>query len=183
MKVLRRTLFGNPILRTKSRHLTLPEITHSKTQLLIENMRTTLEKRPYGVGLAAPQVGAGIALTVIGIKPTPNRPDVELIHLVLINPQIIKTHGKRTAMWEGCISLGSGSDSPYAKALRYRKITVRYLDENAQQHEETYEGLLAHVVQHEVDHLNGILFVDRVRDTKSYITQSEYRKRYVQKHK
>lgn len=76
-------------------------------------------------------------------------------------------------MWEGCIS---GSEI-YALAMRYKKITVAYLDEKAKQHVQTYTGLLAQVMQHEIDHLNGILFVDRVKDTKSYITTSEYKKR------
>lgn len=69
--------FGNPVLREAARHLTEGEILSSDTQSLIENMRYTLTEKKYGVGIAAPQVGEGIALSVIGVKPTPNRPELE----------------------------------------------------------------------------------------------------------
>lgn len=177
MKTLRRTLFGNPILREKARHLTEDEILSKDIQLLIAAMRDSLTTRKFGVGLAAPQIGRSIALSVIAIKPTPNRPNVEKVDMVVINPEVVRTYGRRTGMWEGCLSFGSGPDSPYAKALRYKKIRVRYFDESAKRHEADFEGLTAHVLQHEIDHLNGVLFVDRVKDPKTYITQSEYRKR------
>lgn len=179
MKILRRTLFGNPILRQKARTLTPDEIRSEEVQELITAMRETLKTRKFGVGLAAPQVGKDLALSVIGIKPTPNRPHEKNIDMVIINPEIVRTYGSRTGLWEGCISLGSGPDSPYAKAMRFKKVRVRYTDEKGKPHEADYQGLLAHVLQHEIDHLHGILFVDRVRDTTTYVTQSEYRKRYL----
>lgn len=179
MKLLRRTLFGNPILRQKARPLERAEIVSPDTAELIQNMRYTLERRKFGIGLAAPQVGKGIALSVIGIKPTPTRPNNPRIDMVVINPEIVKTYGRRVPLWEGCISLGTGSDLPYAQAMRYKKVRVRYLDEKAQRREKDFEGLLAHVLQHEIDHLEGILFVDRVADSRSFVTQSEYRKRYL----
>jgi peptide deformylase len=75
-------------------------------------------------------------------------------------------------MWEGCISFGD----PFAKAERYKKVKIKWQDEKAKIHEKYFEGILAHVLQHEIDHLNGVLFVDRVKDTTSYVTESEYKK-------
>jgi peptide deformylase len=135
-------------------------------------MRYTLEKKHYGVGLAAPQVGQPLAIAVLGLKPTPTRPDIKELSITLINPEIITHADKRTPMWEGCIS---GPDM-YGKAMRYPELRLRWLDERARHHEQDFKGLLAQVVQHEVDHLNGILFVDRVADPKTYVTFSEYKK-------
>lgn len=183
MKLLLRTQFGNPILRAPVCTLTNQEISSPDTQELISNMRYTLFKRQYGVGLAAPQIGRSLALSVIGIKPTPSHPKNPTVDLVIINPEIVNTYGKRIGMWEGCISLGKGTDLPYAKALRYKKVHVRYQDEHAELHEQDFSGITAHVLQHEIDHLNGTLFVDRVKDTKTYTTISEYKKRYLKNEK
>lgn len=179
MKKLRRTLFGNPILRQKTRRLTDAEIVSEEIHELIRDMRYSLQSRQYGVGLAAPQVGKSVSLSVIEVKPSPTRPKAKETRLVIINPEIVKTYGARTQLWEGCISLGSGPDSPYAKALRFRKVRVRYQDETARLHEADFDGLMAHILQHEIDHLNGILFVDRVKDMRTFITRSEFKKRYV----
>lgn len=177
MKILRRTQFGNPILRQVARRLTKQEILSDEVQQLIADMQYTLQQRKYGVGLAAPQVGRPLALALVAIHPVPWRDIREETDMVVINPEIVATYGRRTAMWEGCISY----TGTYAKALRYRKVRVRYLDEKAEEHEADFEGLVGHVLQHETDHLNGVLFVDHVRDTKTYITISEYNKRYRKK--
>jgi peptide deformylase len=79
-------------------------------------------------------------------------------------------------MWEGCLSSGKASFSLFAKVPRFKKINAIWLDENGKHHEEQLEGLVAHVFQHETDHLDGILFVDKVTDSKSYMVESEYRK-------
>ena len=172
MKILKRTQFGNPILRQEATRLSNGDIMSDKIQSLIRDMYYTLEKKRYGVGLAAPQVGESVALAVVGIKPTPTRPDAQEECLTVINPRIIKTYGNRTGMREACIS---GGDL-YAKAMRYKKVRLHWLDETAAVHEQDFEGLMAHVLQHEIDHLNGILFVDKVKDTKTYMTFSEYNK-------
>jgi len=172
MRLLRRTQFGNLLLRTVAHRLTKKEIHSAVIQDLLADMHYTLEKKRYGVGLAAPQVGQSLAIAIIGLKPTPTRPKIKPLSLILINPEIIVHSGKRTAMWEGCIS---GPDM-YGKALRYPKLRLRWLDEAARQHEQDFAGLPAQVIQHEVDHLNGVLFVDHVKDPKTYVTFSEYKK-------
>lgn len=181
-KLLKRTLFGDPVLCTSARRLTKDEIASAQTQQLIEDMRHTLHTKKYGVGLAAPQVGQGIALSVIAIKATPTRPDAKAVNMVVINPEIVRTCGARTQKWEGCISFGTSSrDFPWAKALRWRKVRVRYLDEHGDSHEKDFEGLLAHVLQHETDHLNGVLFTERIKDPTTLMMVSEYKKHILPK--
>lgn len=182
MKVLRRTQFGNPVLRQKAARLNADEIKSPKIQDLIKNMQYTLvSKKKYGVGLAAPQVGQSVALAIIGIKPTSTRPDNPQINMVIINPKITKTYGQKTPMWEGCISFGDTRNFPYAQVPRYKKIRLSYDDEHGNHHEADFDGITAHVLQHEIDHLNGVLFVDRVEDTTSYITVAEYKKRIIKR--
>lgn len=171
-KILRKTEFGNPILREVAPRLSHDEIISVPIQDFIEDMYYTLEQKKYGVGLAAPQVGKSIALSVIAIKPTPTRPGLERQSLTLINPEIVKVYGRKSSMWEGCIS---GLDL-YAQVPRYKKLRLKWLDAHAVQHEEDIDGFIAHVIQHEVDHLNGVLYVDRIRDTKSIMTINEYKK-------
>lgn len=180
--ILNLTRAGSPILREKMPHLSKKDITSDHIQQLIKNIKFTNETKKYGVGLAAPQVGERLALSIIGIKPTPNRPDREPFESVIINPAYVGV-GNRTGMWEGCQSFGKGSNLLFGKALRYKKIQATWYDESAQFHDEELEGFVAHVFQHETDHLNGILFVDRVRDTKTFMLADEYRKRIVKKQK
>lgn len=176
-KILKITRLGNPLLRKVARPFVPSDIALDATQQLIANMRHTLVKKEYGVGLAAPQVGKNLALSVIGIKPTKNRPELEPFEAVIINPKIVKTFGKPIPQWEGCISCGTGDDILFAQVPRYKKITLHWLDEIGQQHQEVLGGFVAHVAQHEVDHLNGIMFLDRVKDPSTYMMADEYRKR------
>ena len=165
------------MLRTPTRELSREEILSDSIQTLLADMRFTLEKKKYGVGLAAPQVGQSVAISVIGIKPTPTRPESPVINMTIINPKIVRTYGRQEPMWEGCVSFGDTRNFPYAQVPRYKKLRLQYVDESARLHERDFEGLLAHVLQHEVDHLQGILFVDRVEDATSYMTTAEYKKR------
>ena len=181
-KLLTLTRIGNPILREVMPQVALADISSSDIQDLIADIRYTNQQKSYGVGLAAPQVGARLALSVIGIKPTPNRPNLEPFEQVIINPSY-EGVGRRTDMWEGCQSVGSGDDILYAQAQRYEKIEAEWFDEKGEHHQETLVGFVAHVFQHETDHLSGMLFVDRVRDTKTYMMADEYRERVAKKRK
>ena len=172
MQIYIRKQFGNPILRKVGKKLTIEEIKSSELKLVINNMKNTLSKKKYGIGLAAPQIGKSIALAVISLKPTPTRPNLQNLNMTLVNPKITKRYGKTTKMWEGCIS----GPNLYGQALRYKKIKLKWQDEQANQNEKIFKDILAQVIQHEVDHINGILFVDRVKDTKTFITFSEYKK-------
>lgn len=166
--------FGDPILRQKAKNLSNAEIRSPKIQKLINKMQNFLLSKKMGVGLAAPQIGESLALAVLSVRPLKHRQGTEEFDLVIINPQIIKTYGSKTQQWEGCISGGSLKSGLFAKVPRYKKIEIRYKDENAKIHQRIFEGLPAHIIQHESDHLNGMLFVDKVKDTKTFITYNEY---------
>ena len=179
-KIITRTQFGNPVLRQKAKELSAEEILSDRIQMLINNMRHTLKERKYGIALAAPQVGHNICLSVIRIRPTrtrPNLPKDKWADLVIINPKIVKAYGLKKPVWEGCISLAE----VFAKVPRYPKIRLEYFDEKAQKNAKNFEGLLAQAIQHEVDHLHGILFTDKVEDKSTFMSGSEYRERIVKK--
>lgn len=106
------------------RRISPEEILSNKVQALIENMYYTLHEKQYGVGIAAPQVGARIALSVVGIKPTPSRPNIEPFNTVLINPRVSEAFGDTEDMWEGCISSGEEDNTLYAKVPRFKKIRL-----------------------------------------------------------
>ncbi len=176
MKLLAATEFGNPLLRKKARKLSISEIKSANIQNLIKNMRYTLMSKKMGVGIAAPQVGKSISLAVIAIHPTAHRPKVKAFDQVIINPKI-QAKSSLKPRWEGCLS--AGKIPLFAKVPRFTKITLKYLDENGLEQTKPFRGLPAQVIQHEIDHLNGVLFVDRVKDTKTYMTLAEYKKRVV----
>ncbi len=108
-----------------------------------------------GCGLAAPQVGLGLRLFVMDVSKEANQPQC------FVNPEILESVGE-IAREEGCLSL----PGVYAKVTRAEKITVRYQDEHGQSHTITTDGLAAHCIQHELDHLNGILNIDRLSKLK-----------------
>lgn len=180
MKTLEIVEFGNPILRKTAKKVPVSNIKSTKFQKLINDVRDHLVGKKLGVGLAAPQIGESISLSVIAIRPSKHRPKVKEFDLVIINPSY-KGLGDKKDMWEGCISSGAGQAGLFGKVPRYKKVEATFWDENGQKHIENFSGLPAQVIQHETDHLNGVLFVDKVTDTKTYMTLGEYRKRITLK--
>lgn len=154
-EILPITYFGNPVLRQKAKELTKDEILSDDIRTLIANMRHTVKEKEYGVGIAAPQVGISVALSVIGIKPTPNRPNLEPFETTIINPAIKEAYGDPKPMWEACISCGESSSLLYAQVPRFERIKLAWMDETGISREEILGGFVAHVAQHETDHLNG----------------------------
>ncbi len=140
----------NPILRKKSRDLDAKEISTNKIKSLCSAMVKTMKKID-GVGLSAPQIGKNIRLVVINTKAGP---------LCLINPKITKKSWARLWEQEGCLSV----PGIYGKVLRHKKITCSYFNSKGKKIKLTAQGLLARVIQHETDHLNGILFIDKAKE-------------------
>lgn len=138
----------NPILRQKA--LPIKSATTAEMKALIPEMIETMLKKD-GVGLAAPQVNESIRLIVIRYKDD---------NLVMINPKIIKKSLLKEWDEEGCLSF------PYifGDVKRCKKVTVTYLDATGKEQKLVGEGFLARVIQHEVDHLDGILFVDKAKN-------------------
>jgi peptide deformylase len=117
----------------------------------------------YGVGIAAPQIGLPIRLFVIDGEPyAEDDPKMENFKKVFINPQMIDESGEPWAYNEGCLSIPDIRED----INRNETITISYLDENWVEHEETYSGLAARVIQHEYDHIEGILFTDKLSPLK-----------------
>ncbi len=137
----------------------------AEIQVLIEDMIETMYAAP-GVGLAAPQVGISLRVAVIDTSP----PD-QKNPFVLVNPEIIRHEGE-TSIEEGCLSL----PGPRALIARAEKIFVRAQDAQGNPLEKEVEGLLAIVIQHEIDHLNGRLFIDHLSRLKREAILHEYQK-------
>lgn len=177
-KLPAKTEFGNPVLRKRCKRLSAREIQSVQIKKLIADMKYLLAKKNYGIGLAAPQVGYAVALGVIDIKPTHIRPDLpksEWLKMVIINPRITKTYGRATQKWEGCLSC----PGIFAKVPRYKKVEVKYTDETGNIHKKVFSRLTAHVLQHEIAHLSGELFIDKVTDTRTFMTEIEFIQRIV----
>jgi peptide deformylase len=175
MKILKRTEFGNPMLRAKARKVSLKDIRSVRFKRLVERMTYTM-RRTQGVGIAAPQVGKPFAVAIIETRPTPARPRLKKRGpLVIVNPKIISYSRARRHSWEGCLSL----PGVRGQALRSRSVTVEYHNREGKRIVEKIRGLWAQIFQHEVDHLNGILYVDRVKRSRSFMAVSEYKKRVL----
>lgn len=151
-------LYGWPLLRKKNEDIT-PDT--PGLQRLIADMFETMYQAD-GCGLAAPQIGKNIRLIVIDGKHAAddNNPNDMLLTFkkVLINPEIVERGGIEGAETEGCLSLPKIRET----VKRPTKVKINYLDENFQPHLEEYDGMAARIIQHEYDHLEGTMFIDRI---------------------
>ncbi len=161
---------GDPILDKSAELVNVEEITSSKIQKIIKDMNETLDSIDDGVGLAAPQVNIPLQIFIVSKKVLNVKEKDNFQNLVCINPKIIKT--SKTKKWldgEGCLSVRWF----YGKVLRYTNVTLEYYDEYGQKKMRGAGGILAHVFQHECDHLKGELFIDKAKDVE-YIDPSHH---------
>jgi peptide deformylase len=152
---------GHPSLRTPAKSVPLPRIGRQEIQQLIDEMVETMRDAP-GVGLAAPQLGVELQVFVYEAAGHPDRgPEIPL--RVVINPMITPMSGELVYDWEGCLSI------PDLRGLvpRHPAVRVRGLDREGQPLDYVAQGFEARIVQHEFDHLNGVVFLDRMRDLHS----------------
>jgi peptide deformylase len=165
---------GEPVLRQPARPLLHEEIALPETQQLIAWMHETMRDAP-GVGLAAPQVGLPVQLAVVEDRPEYTK-DIAAERLaerernpvpfqVLINPRIIEQSDQQAEFFEGCLSLAGFS----ALVKRSRQITVEYLDQRGQPRRIEAQGWYARILHHEIDHLHGTLYIDRM-DSRSFMS-------------
>lgn len=163
------TAYGTPVLRQMAENITAD---YPQLSTLIANMWDTMY-HAKGVGLAAPQVGLSIRLFVVDTEQIkPDDDDDEPINeagikKVFINAQLLDKTGKKYAYNEGCLSI------PFVRedVTRPETITLQYLDENFNEHTETYSGFAARVIQHEYDHIDGILFTDHLSALKKQLVK------------
>lgn len=137
------------------------------TKKIIKDLKDTLDRAsdPEGAGLSANQIGVPKSICVIrNFFPDPLNPEEDLFEeKVLINPKIISKSKETELEWEGCLSV----PDTYGKVSRSTKIKVRYQDEQGETHQETAHDFYARVIQHEIDHLNGILFTSKLEEGKT----------------
>ena len=161
---------GNPILRQTARKLTKEEILSSEIQELIPKMWDVM-KNAGGIGLAAPQIGISIQLAVIKLESDSERYDnlENSEEFVIFNPKLEVIDDQKQGFWEGCLSV------PGLRGYveRPRKLKIEFLNENADEKEVVVEDFLATVFQHELDHLFGFLYVDRLNSTKDLVFEEE----------
>jgi peptide deformylase len=161
---------GHPVLRERARELTPDELRGIETQALIDDMIDTM-RHAHGAGLAANQVGVPVRIAVIEVNDNPRYPYKPPIPLtVIVNPVLEFVDDDRVEINEGCLSV------PDLRGTVSRAVSVRvsYLDRHGTAHEEIRRGLTAGTFQHEYDHLEGVLFLDRVTDPTSFTTWQQF---------
>lgn len=168
--------YGDPILRKKTAEISedYPDL-----EQLIENMFETMYAA-RGIGLAAPQVGMPIRLFVVDATTFEDDEDISeeeqkflsTFKKVFINAKIIEESGDEWAFNEGCLSIPEVREDVF----RQPHITIEYQDENFKMHKETFRGIVARVIQHEYDHIEGILFTDKLSPLKKRLIKSKLTK-------
>ncbi len=163
--------YPDPVLRTKTARV---EKIDGSLDRLIQDMIETMHAAP-GVGLAANQVGVSLQLAVIDLSARENAEQRHPLY-VIINPEIVSSEGSIVEE-EGCLSIPEYSE----KVKRAAKVKVRAQDRTGKPFEIEAEGLLAKALQHEIDHLNGLLFVDRLSPLKKNIFKRRFKKAMAEK--
>lgn len=166
---------NNPVLREKAKEIPFSEITSAKIKKIINQMKEALDSQDDGVAIAAPQIGASLRIFVVSGKVpklaklqrkkvitsedyeniTKDKPDE-----VFINPKIAKISKEKEAMDEGCLSVRW----LYGKVKRAKKVAIEAYDDKGKLIRKGASGLLAQIFQHEIEHLDGILFIDKAED-------------------
>ncbi len=159
----------NPILRKVAEPVSLEEIKSRKVETIIRRMQKALDGEDDGIAIAAPQIGESLRIFVVSKKvydlldqessePTPKTPQ----DLIFINPEIIKESKEKMMVEEGCLSVRW----LYGEVKRSKKVLVKAYDANGKPFSFGGSGLMAQIFQHEVDHLNGTLFIDKAKQLK-----------------
>ena len=176
--------YGQPVLKKKAKDI---QSDYPELNTLIDSMWETMYFA-HGVGLAAPQIGLSIRLfTIDTIQVLDEEKKSEGIKKVFINAKIVEETGELWPYEEGCLSIPNLTGD----VDRPQKVRIQYVDENFIKHDEVYEGIIARVIQHEYDHIEGILFVEKLKPLKRKLIQrklsdikagnitSEYKMKFV----
>lgn len=153
---------GHSTLRQKARELNLQEIKSTEVQNFIRDFVQTLRNSGYGAALAANQVNKLWRIVVVELKDMPLQ--------ILVNPKITKLSGKIISAYEGCLSI----PGYLGMVSRNDKVIVEALNQKGEKIKVKATGFRARVLQHEIDHLNGILYIDRMENMKTFMTEEEF---------
>lgn len=165
--------YGDPVLRKKAEPITKD---YPNLDALLENMKETMYGA-YGVGLAAPQIGLPIRIFLVDTSPFAEDDDftekeqeeLKNFKRTFINAKILEEEGDEWAFNEGCLSIPDVREDVF----RQPKIKIQYQDENFKTHTEEFDGLIARVIQHEYDHIEGILFTDKLSSLKKRLIKGK----------
>jgi peptide deformylase len=157
-------VYGNPVLKKKA-----ADIVKGKLDVvaLAADMYETMEQAD-GIGLAAPQIGKSIRMFVIDASKMED-PEVNQFKQIFINPVMIEEEGEEWAFEEGCLSIPEIREDVF----RHESLRIKFFDENWVAHEKTYSGLQARIIQHEYDHIEGILFTDHLTPFKKRLLKGK----------
>jgi peptide deformylase len=168
---------GNPVLRQQAE--AVEEIQEPQFQQLVDDLIATAQNS-NGVGIAAPQVSASCRLFIVASRPNARYPYAPIMEpTAMINPRIVAHSDEVIKGWEGCLSV------PGVRGLvpRYKAVTVEYCDRTGQLQQQELTDFVARIFQHELDHLDGILFPDRVESERDLFTEAEYQKLIAEEEK
>ncbi len=165
--------YGDPVLKKKAKDITKD---YPNFDTLLENMFETMYNA-YGVGLAAPQIGLPIRMFLVDTTPFSEDEGISAeekaalngFKRTFINAKIIEEEGDEWAFNEGCLSIPDVREDVFRKP----KITIEYLDEHFKPHKESFDGLIARVIQHEYDHIEGVLFTDKLSSLKKRLIKGK----------
>ena len=161
---------GNPLLRERSREITRDELASAEMQQLIDDLVDTMHAAS-GAGIAAPQVGELVRIATIEVTNNPRYPYKPAIPLtVVVNPVIEPVDEELVEINEGCLSV----PNMRGNVMRFVNVRVRFWERDGSERDEIWRGLKAGTFQHECDHLDGLLFLDRVHDTTSLTTWEQF---------
>jgi peptide deformylase len=152
---------GAPVLRQTAKPVAKKDFDSKALKLLIAKMKKSLDKEKYGVAIAAPQVGASLRLFVVAGRAFDEEAGGDVASKTpdktFINPELIRVSRKKKELSEGCLSVRG----KYGMVARHEKASVKAFDESGKQFIYHGSGLIAHIFQHECDHLEGILYIDK----------------------
>jgi peptide deformylase len=173
MSILKVARMGHPVLRARARALDRADLKSATIQKLIDDMVETMEEY-HGIGLAAPQVHEGVRIFIAGMQEDSRSDDDEpaIVPVPIVNPEVAPVGAEMVTDWEGCLSI----PDIRGQVPRYRRIRLRALDREGTKIDLQLADLAARVVQHENDHLDGVLFFDRMKSLDTLTFLDEYSK-------
>jgi len=169
MAILKVARIGHPVVRTPARELSAEEIRSAEIQRLIDDMLETMHDYE-GVGLAAPQIHVSLRLAVLEIPDSDERAEAGVPATVLVNPVVTPLGEEKREGWEGCLSI------PDLRGIvpRFTRLRLSALDREGRPWEVEGQGFFARVIQHECDHLDGRVYLDRMAGMRSLSFQREF---------